>query len=122
MPITTAKELGNALKNRQKTLVIEGKDLVKKVLRIKNTGTIAWGIAIGGLMASVAAAIAAPAAGGPPILIHVITVPTTATVLGGATGAALAIAVAAGGVASLNSLRKYKIVEQQTDRLVLERR
>lgn len=43
MSITTEKELGEALKNRQDTLEIEG-DLKTKVLRIKATGRVAWGL------------------------------------------------------------------------------
>ena len=49
MAITTAKELGQAIKENVDIIEIEG-DLVSKVIRIKATGKIAWSVAAGALV------------------------------------------------------------------------
>jgi hypothetical protein len=118
MSISTEKELGDALKNNQDSIEIEG-DLSKKVIRIKATGTVAWAVAIGAIGIAVVLTVgsggtAAPAAG----LVGFGAV----SVLGvSAATSAVAIAVAAGGVGALNSLRKYKIVSQSDNKVVLSR-
>ncbi|MEW6729505.1 MAG: hypothetical protein AB1332_09210 [Pseudomonadota bacterium] len=118
MAISTEEELGEALKNNQGTIEIEG-DLSKKVIRIKATGTVAWAIAIGAIGIAVVLTVgsggtAAPAAG----FVGFGAV----SVLGvSAATSAVAIAVAAGGVGALNSLRKYKIVNQSNNKVVLSR-
>ena len=124
MVIKNEKDLGNAVKNGQDTIEIEG-DLAKKVLRIKVTGKVAWIVAVGAIGIVVAGAlypvpepttqlaskgIAATAAGG------------AVTILGtGATTAAISIAVAAGGDGVLNKLRRYKVVNTSSNRVVLKR-
>lgn len=119
--VTSAKELGEALKAGADTIEIEG-DLSKRVLRIKATGKVAWGIAIGAIVVAVVAILAAPAGGGVPALASAFTAPAAAAVLGvPTTVAAISIAVAAGGVAALNSLRKYKIVSKNGDKLVIKK-
>jgi hypothetical protein len=118
MAISTEKELGEALKNNQDSIEIEG-DLSKKVIRIKATGAAVWAIAIAAIGVAVVLTVgsggtAAPAAG----LVGVGAV----SVLGvSAATSAVAIAVAAGGVDALNSLRKYKIVSQSNNKVVLSR-
>lgn len=122
MTIKTEKELGKALKDDLDTIIIEG-DLVKKVIRIKATGKIAWAIAIGAIGVSVAAVLATPVTGGASNAVHFVTAPAAVTVLGGAAvTAAIAIAVAGGSVTVLNKLRKYKIEEQSKDCLILKRK
>ena len=119
MAITTEKELGNALKNNQDTIEIEG-DLTNKVIKIKATGAVAWAVAIGAIGIGVvitlgSAGTAAPVAGFVGI--------GAASILGAsATASAVAIAVAAGGIGSLNSLRKYKVVRSQDGKLTLSRK
>ncbi|WP_312483550.1 hypothetical protein [Stutzerimonas nitrititolerans] len=125
MSITTEKELGQALKNDQETIEIEG-DLTTKVLKIKATGKVAWAVAAGaigvavlGIMypvpeptTQVATKSAAFFAGGSAVAI-----------LGaGAAATAISIAVAAGGIGALNSLRKYKVVSSQGNKLKLSRK
>lgn len=125
MGIQTEKELGEALKKEQDTIEIEG-DLSKKVLRIKATGTVAWAVAVGAIGVAVVGlmypvpepttqaatkAFALTAAGGSVAILGV-----------GATVAAISIAVAAGGVGALNTLRTYKIADKSNGKLVLKRK
>ena len=116
MALSTESELGKALKNGDETLEIEG-DLAKKVLRIKATGKVAWVVAIGALGVAVVAVIST---GGTAAPVASVGIAPAIAVLGipSATSAVL-IAVAAGGVGVLNSLRKYKIVDKSENKVVL---
>ena len=115
----TEKELGDALKEGQEYIEIEG-DLKNKVMRIRATGKIAWVIAVAAIAVAVMITIssggmAAPASG----LIGVGAV----SILGlPAALSALGIAIAAGGVGSLNTLRKYKEISRDSNRIVLKRK
>ena len=67
-------------------------------------------------------AIAAPATGGTSGIASFLVAPAAVSVLGGATTtAAIGIAVTAGGVGALNKLRKYKIVENDDNKLILKK-
>lgn len=118
MIISTEKELGEALKNYQDSIEIEG-DLSKKVIKIKAIGKVAWAVAIGAIGIAVIITVgsgdtAAPAAG----IVGIGAV----SVLGVSVAtSAVAIAVAAGSVGALNSLRKYKIVSKRGNKVVLRR-
>lgn len=118
MAISTEKELGEALKNNQDRIEIEG-DLSRKVLKIKATGKVAWAVAIGAIGIAVVITVgsggtAAPAAG--------VVGFGAVSVLGvSAATSAVAIAIAAGGVGALNSLRQYKIVSKSGNKVVLSR-
>jgi len=117
--VASESDLGDALKSNADTIVIEG-DLVKKVIRIRATGKIAWVIAIAAIAIAVGIAIASGGAGAPAAVavgggaIGILGLPTAL--------AAVAIAVAAGGVGALNRLRTYKQIERTGDRLVLKRK
>lgn len=119
MSISTEKELGEALKNNQDTIEIEG-HLTTKVLKIKATGKVSWAIAIGAIGIAVAITLgtggtAAPVAGAVGI--------GAVSILGvSATTSAVAIAVAAGGIGALNSLRKYKIASKEGNKIKLIRK
>lgn len=113
------KELGEALKAEASRIEITG-PLVQKVLKIKKVSSLSWKIAIGALGVAVGAALTVPVAGGPVIIT---VVPTLSFILGGKVAVcAVLIAVAAGGVGVLNSLRSYQIEVQEADRLVLVRK
>lgn len=116
MAIKTEEELGEALKNNQDEIEIEG-DLTKKVLRIKATGAVAWAIAIGAIGIAVAIVIGSGGTGAP---VSGIVGVGAVSILGVSTASsAVLIAVAAGGVGALNSLRKYKIVSKSDNKVVL---
>lgn len=123
MIVRTEKELGTALKAEAEEIVVEGESLVKKVLCIKKTGKLAWGLCIGALGVAVGAAMATPAAPILPVVVTAVAGPVVISTLGmSVTTAAITIAVAGGGVIVLNKLRKYRIAEQTQERLVLKRK
>lgn len=126
MKITNNKELGQALKNKEESILIEG-DLANKVIRIKATGKLAWGITIAAITTSVAAILLKTTSGGlaTPITSAAIftSAPAAIAVLGPAAAkSAILIAIAGGGVGVLHTLRKYKIVEQSTELLKLKKK
>lgn len=137
MTVNNEKDLGSAVHNKEDTIIIEG-DLVKKVIKIKATGKVAWGVCIGaiviGMTATVMALIPDPAepveviAAGASYGIAAITLGSAATTAG-TIGIAGAMAAGATGMAIipiakkiLHGLRKYKIVEKADNRLVLKRK
>lgn len=119
MTVKTEEELGKALNNEQDTIEIEG-DLKKKVIRIKGTGKVAWLIALGAIGISVAFLLSTVGAGAP---VSAVLGAGAVSILGlPAATSAVCIAVAAGGVGALNKLRKYKIVSDTGDKLVLSKK
>lgn len=119
--VKSEKELGAALKSGADMIEIEG-DLSRKVLRIKATGKVAWCVAIGAIGVAVTAILLALPVGGAPIVVSAVAAPAAVAVWGvPVTVSAILIAVSAGGVAALNSLRKYKIVEKGGNRLVIKK-
>ena len=114
--VSTAKELGEAIKQKEDTIEIVG-NLATSTIRIRATGKIAWGIAIAAIAIAIYGMIAAQPVSG------FVAAPAAVGVLGvSATGTAMGIAVAAGGVGSLTSLREYKEISRSKDKLVLQRK
>ena len=119
--VRTNEELAKAVKEDASTIIVEG-DLKNKVLRIKATGKVTWGIAIGAIAVAVIAILAAPASGGTSAAVGVAAAPAAAAILGGSTTvAAISIAVAAGSVDVLNNLRDYRIAEETNSHVVLKK-
>ncbi len=119
MAISTENDLGKALKVKQDTIEIEG-DLKKKVLRIKATGKVSWAIALAAIGIAVIIIISTGGTGAP---VSGLVGAGAVSVLGlPVAPPAVSIAVTAGGVGALNALRKYKIVENIGDKLVLSRK
>ncbi|CAD6548634.1 hypothetical protein LMG27952_04760 [Paraburkholderia hiiakae] len=122
MAIGTNKDLADALKRGDDYIEVEG-DLATKVVRIRATGKVAWAIAIAAIAIVVVATIAAIATGGTSEVAAVAAAPAALAVLGGPTTyAAIAVAVAAGGVGALTSLREYKEVSHSNGLLILKKR
>ncbi|MBD8894770.1 hypothetical protein IG626_02040 [Desulfovibrio desulfuricans] len=114
------KELGKAIKDDADYIEIEG-DLKNKVLKIKATGKIAWGICLAALVVAVGAVALAIPTGGTSAAVSGLSAGAAATILGvGPASSAVMIAVAAGGTGALNKLRKYDIVENSNS-LILKR-
>ena len=121
MKIRTEKELGEALKNGQDRIEIEG-DLSKKVIRIKATGKVAWVIAGGVIAVAVVALLATPVTGGASNVAHLFTAPAAVAILGvSATSSAIAIAVAAGGIGALKKLRSYSLEKNPDGSITLKK-
>lgn len=123
MTVNTEEELGKAIKNGEDAIEVEG-DLTKKVVKIKATGSVAWGIAIGAIAVAVIAVLSSPATAGTGLVAAPALVAPAAGALGGMGIAvsAVSIAVAGGGVAVLNKLRDYEIVSNTKEKLVLRRK
>ncbi|PAT32741.1 hypothetical protein CLI92_02740 [Vandammella animalimorsus] len=124
MTIKTEKELAEALKNSQETIELEGK-IKDTVIRIKATGKVTWAIAIGAIGIAVALVLSPvrdPKSQVASKISGFAAASGAVAILGsGATYAAISIAVAAGGIGALNSLRDYKIVSSNGEKLILRK-
>ena len=130
MKCKTPIDLAYAIKNKEESIIIEG-DMKNKVIRIKATGTVAWGVCAVSLGAAIVFYITTPAAivtttpvgGGMSFVSGMVATTAAATTLGSSTVAAVAIGVAAGGIGTLNTLRdRYKIVEKGKYHIKLQRK
>lgn len=124
--VTTEKELGEALKAEEDEIEITG-DLARTTIKIRATGKVAWAIAftaIGIAVFATYATIGTGGAGAPATGITLAFTGGAATgILGiSTTAAAISIAVAAGGVGALTSLRKYKEISRSESTLILRRK
>lgn len=114
--VRTEKELGKAIKEEKDTIEIEG-DLRRKVIIIKATGKVAWAVAIGAIGVAVTATFLILPTGGASAPATGVLLPAAVAFGGGIGGisvacAAVSIAVAAGGVGALNTLREYDLTEK----------
>ena len=131
--VKTSKEMGEAMKENKNTIIVEG-DLAKKVIRIKATGTIAWVVAFGSIGAAVFAIISAPAAtavtapaagagGAISFTGGAVATGAAGVILGPAAITAVTIAVAAGGVGVLTTLRdKYSMKKINNKKIILTKK
>lgn len=124
--VKTEKELGDAIKNEEDEIEIEG-DLVSKTIRIRATGKVAWAIAVGAIGIAAFSAYATVGTGGssaPATLTSGLTASVAASSILGVstTSTAVYIAMAAGGIGALTSLRKYKEVYRSESKLILRRK
>ena len=124
--VKTEKELGEALKREDEYIEIEG-NLAEATVKIRAAGTVAWAIAIGAIGIAVYAAIATIGTGGTATPVTgtaaLAATPAAVAILGGAaTYTAISVAVAAGGVGALTSLRSYKEVSRSHHKLILKKR
>ena len=120
--VSTEKELGEALKRKEDMIEITG-DLAKKSFKLRATGKVAWAIALTAISIAVYSVATAPVSGGATAAVSAVAAPAAIGILGGATTySAIAIAIAAGGVGALTSLRKYKEISRTSSSLTLKRR
>ena len=124
--MTTEKELGEALKNNEDTIVVEG-DLAKKVIKIGATGNAVWVACIICIAVAVAATIVTISSAGTATLV---TGPAASVGLGFAATAlgmptaitATGIAIAGGGVNALNKLRNYRLEKISDMKIILHKK
>jgi hypothetical protein len=132
--VRTSSELGKAIKRKESTIIVEG-DIIHKVIRIKLTGPIAWGVACIALGSAIYFYLSTPAAtisstplggtgGAISFSVGTGAAGAAVTILGiNVTIVAIGIGVAAGGVGALTTLRdKYKVTDKSKGRLVLKRK
>lgn len=120
--VSTEKELAKAVKDEEMEIIIEG-DLAKKVVRIKAVGNVAWLVAAGAIGVAIASVLTAPTTAGISAAVGAPAMAATVVTLGGVpvTTAAVAIAVAGGGVACLNKLREYDIEKKNDNKVILRK-
>lgn len=129
--VTTEEELGQAIKDDAISIEINNPKLSDNVLKIKATGKVSWAVALGALGIAVGLVILKVKASNAEVSTQTGSAisftgaaagtAVAAGILGKAAIAATSIAVAAGGVGALTSLRdKYKIVERTENKLVLK--
>jgi hypothetical protein len=122
MAIDSAKELGKELKKDIDTFEVSLK-IGETILKIKSVGKVAWAVAIGAIGVAVTGILATPATGGVTSALTAASAPAAVSILGvSTTTAAVSIAAAGGGIAVLNKLRKYEIVEKHTTYMVVKRK
>lgn len=125
--VTSAKELGGALKRGDDSIEIEG-DLQKPVVRIKATGKGVWAVCVVGISVTIAGVAVAVGSGGtgsaPAALISTPAMASAVAILGAPTAiVALSIALAGGGVGVLNHLMKdYDIKRISDEKIILRRK
>lgn len=124
--MTDEKELGIALKNKKECIEIEG-DLAKKVIKIKATGKVAWGVCIGAIALIVANTITTLASGGAstPITAPLImaAAPAAVSIWGvSVTVSAVLIAIAGGSINVLKDLREYYMEKISENKIVLRKK
>ena len=125
--VTSAKELGEALKRGDDSIEIEG-DLQKPVVRIKATGKGVWAVCVVGISVTIAGVAVAVGSGGtgsaPAALISTPAMASAVAILGAPTAiVALSIALAGGGVGVLNHLMKdYDIKRISDEKIILRRK
>lgn len=126
MKVNNEEELGIALKNNIDYIEVEY-DLKNQVLKIKSIGDVVWMICIAAMTVAVVSIITTAATAGTTAPVNAfIATPALAgavTVLGvPTTVSAVSIAVAGGGVASLNKLRDYEVKTISDDKIQLIRK
>lgn len=126
MKVRNEEELGKALKNNVDLIEVEY-DLKRKVVRIRAINDVAWMVCIAAMTVGVASIIATDATAGTTAPVNaLVATPALAgavTVMGVPTTiSAVGIAVAGGGVASLNKLRNYKVKSISGEKIQLIRK
>lgn len=126
MKARNEEELGKALKNNVDLIEVEY-DLKRKVVRIRAINDVAWMVCIAAMAVGVASIIVTAATAGTTAPVNaLVATPALAgavTVMGVPTTiSAVGIAVAGGGVASLNKLRNYKVKSISGEKIQLIRK
>lgn len=120
MVIEKKEDLAKAIKEEQEYIEIKG-DLKKKVIIIKSKGKVAWLVASGAIAVAVISIICTGGTATPAATAFMA--PVAVSILGIKTAVfALSLAIISGGVGILNKLRKYEIVENNNNRLILKKK
>lgn len=127
--VRTPEELGKAIKEKESYIYVEG-DLRKRVIRIKAQGKLAWFVAFSSLATAVGLYFLTPVTtvttagtgGAISFTGSATAAATAATILGiPATYVAITIAIAAGGIGAVSTLRnKYEIKAKDHEGIVLK--
>ena len=123
--ITDEKDLGKAVKRGEDTIELDIR-IGSIVIKIKAVDKIAWMACAGAIGVAVIAVISLSATGGTsaPVsaLVGTPALAGATAVLGSATIPAIMIAVAGGGVSTLNKLREYRVEKLSDGRVILHKK
>lgn len=119
--VRTKDELVKAINNNEFEITITNDELGRSVIRIKAVGAVAWLAAVGAIGVAITSMVSTGGTIGSVVAAPSFAV--AATSLGGISvaTAAVGIGVAGGGIAVLNKLRDYKIVEKSDGKVILRR-
>ena len=119
--VQTKDELVKAINNNEFEITITNDELGHSVIRIKAVGAVAWIAAVGAIGVAITSMVSTGGTIGSVVAAPSFAV--AATSLGGISvaTAAVGIGVAGGGIAVLNKLRDYKIVEKSDGKVILRR-
>ena len=119
--VQTKDELVKAINNNEFEITITNDELGRSVIRIKAVGAVAWLTAASAIGVAITSMVSTGGTIGSVVAVPSFAV--AATSLGGISvaTAAISIGVAGGGIAILNKLRDYKIVEKSDGKVILRR-
>lgn len=119
--VKTEDELVKAIKNNEDYILLE-KGLDGTIKSILITGRICWGIVLGSIAVSITAIIASAPTGGISNVAHIVTAPIAITTIGSSAAiSATTIAMKAGSIKILSKLRKYRIVRETNEGMIIAR-
>ena len=119
MRVQNEQELGNAVKQEESCIELEGK-LASHVKKLMNLNMALWVFSLTTLSVAVLALMQAPATAGVSGIISIVAGTSAASILGVDTViAAVSIAVAGGGISILQKLRKYRLTYGKNGKIIL---
>ena len=119
--MTTEKELGEALKRGDSTIVVEF-ELANKVIRIKATEKGVWALCVTALGVAVVCGVVTISTAGTATVPSAF-IATVSGFLGMPTAiSAIGIAIAGGGVGALNKLRGYRLEKVSDEKVILHKK
>ena len=119
MRVQNEQELGNAVKQEEACIELEGK-LASQIKKLMKLNMALWVFSLTALSIAVLATIQAPATAGVSGIISIVAGTSTASILGMDTViAAVSIDVAGGGIRILQKLRKYHLTYRENGKIIL---
>lgn len=124
--VRTEKEFAEAIERGEDTIEVEG-NLADKTIRIRATGNVAWAVAVGAVGIAFYSAVKIPSAATEQSMAAKFVPIAAGAGAVGVLGAevaftAIALAVAAGSVGVLKSIRGYRQLSAEKGKLVLQRK
>lgn len=119
MHVQNEQELGNAVKQEESYIELEGK-LASHVKKLMKLNMALWVFSLTALSVAVFALMQMPATTGMSGIVSIVAGTSAASILGIDTVvAAVSIAVAGGGISVLEKLRKYHLTYGENGKIIL---
>lgn len=121
MAVRNEEELAGAIQKKQSVIEVEG-DIGRRIIRIKAVGAIAWALLLGALLVILASMVSTGGTVG-GLVAAPLAVPIVTIVGPSAAATIIALAMAAGGIGILSSLRSdYRVVSDDGRKVTLKRK